>query len=110
MQGAGANAISSIGAGISAIFTPLTQTVGGIGSSSAIGLTLDAVVSTISHGTTVTPSSVASSIGTPTFAQKQISSCPSGYVQCQNASVDIPAEVSDREIINSYLNTGFFYE
>lgn len=110
MTGAGASAISAIGAGVSAIFTPLTQTVGGIGSSSAIGLTLDAVVSTISHGTTVTPSSVSASIGTPTFAQKQISTCPSGYIQCQNASVDIPADVSDREIINSYLNTGFFYE
>ena len=90
-------------------FLPLTQSVGGISSASATGLGFDMQVFTVCHGTTVSPSSVSSSIGTPAMAQKQIGTL-SGYVQCQNASVDLPAEVSDREIINSYLNTGFFYE
>lgn len=107
MAKAGASIISSA---TQAVFTPLSQTVGGLGSSAAIGLPFDAEVATICHNTTVAPSSVTASMGTPTMAQKTINSCPSGYVQCQDASVDLAGEVSDREIINSYLNTGFFYE
>ena len=34
----------------------------------------------------------------------------SGYVQCDNASVSIAGDNTEREIINNYLNTGFFYE
>ena len=34
----------------------------------------------------------------------------SGYVQCDNASVAIAGDNTEREIINNYLNTGFFYE
>lgn len=34
----------------------------------------------------------------------------SGYVQCENASVTIAGDNTEREIINNYLNTGFFYE
>lgn len=34
----------------------------------------------------------------------------SGYVQCENASVSINGLESEREAINSYLNSGFYYE
>lgn len=34
----------------------------------------------------------------------------SGYVQCDNASVALAGDNTEREIINNYLNTGFFYE
>lgn len=34
----------------------------------------------------------------------------SGYVQCENASIDISGENTEREEINSYLNGGFYYE
>ena len=34
----------------------------------------------------------------------------SGYVQCDNASVAIAGDNTEREVINTYLNTGFFYE
>ena len=34
----------------------------------------------------------------------------SGYVQCDNASVDIAGDNSERDVINNYLNTGFYYE
>lgn len=34
----------------------------------------------------------------------------SGYVQCEAASVAIAGDNTEREIINNYLNTGFFYE
>ena len=34
----------------------------------------------------------------------------SGYVQCDNASVVMSGSVLERDRINDYLNTGFFYE
>lgn len=34
----------------------------------------------------------------------------SGYVQCENASVDIVGSSSERDAINGYLNSGFYYE
>lgn len=34
----------------------------------------------------------------------------SGYIQCENASVDIQGLANERDQINNYLNTGFFYE
>ncbi|MBO7733696.1 MAG: hypothetical protein J6S67_14120, partial [Methanobrevibacter sp.] len=34
----------------------------------------------------------------------------SGYVQCEAASVALAGDNTEREIINNYLNTGFFYE
>jgi len=34
----------------------------------------------------------------------------SGYVQCEKASIEIPGDVWERTQINSYLNSGFYYE
>lgn len=34
----------------------------------------------------------------------------SGYVQCSNASISIAGDEYERETINSYLNSGFYYE
>ena len=34
----------------------------------------------------------------------------SGYVQCDGASVSITGDAWERDQINSYLNSGFFYE
>ena len=34
----------------------------------------------------------------------------SGYVQCDGASVDIAGDNAEREAINSFLNSGFYYE
>ena len=33
-----------------------------------------------------------------------------GYVQSDNASVDIPGTAIEKDRVNQYLNTGFFYE
>ena len=106
--------VSALGGAIGGIaeaaFNPITQSVGGLSSAAAAKLPFDAELVLISHNTNVTPSSISASMGTPTFAQKQISSCPAGYIQCQNASVETTAKDADRDIINGYLNSGFFYE
>ena len=34
----------------------------------------------------------------------------SGYVQCDDASVSMPGTATEKDRVNSYLNSGFFYE
>lgn len=47
--------------------------------------------------------------GMPYFKGATISSL-SGYVKCNGASISISGFESDRETINEYLNSGFYYE
>lgn len=88
---------------------PLSQSVGGISSGAAAGLDHNVKVISICHDTVVSPSSVSSVMGTPAMATKTISSL-SGYIQCQDASVNGSMRSKDRSEINGYLNSGFFYE
>lgn len=109
MAGGLVGAVSGVANAATNMFTPICQTAGGLGSSAGSGLSLDVVMASVCHDTTVSPSSVSSVIGTPAYAAKQISTL-SGYVQCKDASVSTSAKDEDREIINGYLNSGFFYE
>ena len=34
----------------------------------------------------------------------------SGYVQCENAAVDMPGTIVEKQRVNDYLNSGFYYE
>lgn len=99
---------------LKAFCTPLSQSVGGIGTCAELGMlnnsgNLDIYIATVTYETNIDPSSVASVMGTPTFAVKNIGSL-SGFIQCQNASVAVNAHANEREEINSYLNSGFYYE
>lgn len=102
------NAGGLIGAGISAM-TPLSQSVGGISSGAGSGLPKWLQFTSICHDTVVSPSSVSAVMGTPANAVKTINTL-SGYVQCSGASVDVACLEKDRDEINGYLNSGFFYE
>ena len=44
------------------------------------------------------------------FFQVDTISLVSGYVKCWNASVNCAATPADKDIINDYLNSGFYYE
>ena len=48
-------------------------------------------------------------VGRPVQACATISSF-SGYVQCSDASVSMPGTATEKDRVNSYLNSGFFYE
>lgn len=90
-------------------FAPIPQTVGGVSSAAAVGTSCKFKIISIAHDTTVTPDSVKSVIGTPAFQKKMIGSL-SGYIQCQNASINANCRQSERDVVNGYLNSGFFYE
>ena len=47
--------------------------------------------------------------GRPLFANRVINTM-SGFIKCGNASIPLNGENSDREIINNYLNSGFYFE
>lgn len=47
--------------------------------------------------------------GLPCDGCRQISTL-SGYVQCEGASVDCSANIKEKQEINIYLNSGFYYE
>jgi hypothetical protein len=47
--------------------------------------------------------------GMPYFQVSTVSSL-SGYVQCHDASVDIPGDGSEQDVVNGYMNSGFYYE
>lgn len=108
IAGIASSATSAAGNIFTSVFTPFTQTVGGLGSAAASALPFDAEIVLISHNTNVNPSSVSSVMGTPAMAVKTIGNL-SGYVQCQNASVRGNMRAEDRSEINGYLNSGFFY-
>lgn len=67
------------------------------------------VLCTIYHDTNTPPDTLAETVGTPAMSVKTLSSCR-GFVQCYNASISGDMTASERDIINNYLNGGFFHE
>lgn len=61
------------------------------------------------YGASCVPSSVAKTIGRPTFKNVDLSGY-SGYIICSGASVSAPAYASEVDSINSYLNSGCYIE
>ena len=69
----------------------------------------DVQLVTIYHDTNTPPDTLATTVGTPAMSVKTLSSCH-GFVQCYNASISGDMTAFERDIINNYLNGGFFHE
>lgn len=63
----------------------------------------------IEYKATQDPDSLTADSGRVCMARHQLSTC-SGYVKCIDASVPINGMSEERDAINEYLNTGFYYE
>lgn len=48
-------------------------------------------------------------MGRPLCMPKQISTI-AGYIECENVEIDIPATITEKKKITSYMEDGFFYE
>lgn len=83
--------------------------IGGACGGSAMGLDSKVRCYTIYHDTTVTPSNVSAVQGTPTNAVMALSTI-TGYVQTVNASVSGDMELSEKQKINSMLDSGIYIE
>lgn len=51
----------------------------------------------------------ANRVGRPLYEYKTINTL-SGYVKCGAASIDIPGAGPNKDAVNAYLNSGFYYE
>ena len=74
-----------------------------------LGLNIVATVLTRRPAETAIDTAYKQVSGMPYYKGATISSL-SGYVKCNGASVDISGFDSDRDTINAYLNSGFYYE
>ena len=83
--------------------------VGGIGGGSGAGLPLYVECYTVNHETIVTPGSMAATMGRPVMKPMSLSGL-SGYCQCANAHVAAPAQASELDALDHYLNSGFYIE
>lgn len=62
--------------------------------------------SVVNYGSKSFPASVA---GRPLYEYRAINTL-SGYVKCGAASIDIPGAGPNKDAVNAYLNSGFYYE
>lgn len=88
-----------------------THTNGSLSSAVSSRLSLD-IISTVSTRTPTTwniSTEFAAISGMPYFKSAQISNL-SGYIQCSGASVSITGYDAEKESVNDYLNSGFYYE
>lgn len=83
--------------------------IGGIGGGAGCGLDLSIACYTVAHNTVINPSDMQQTMGVPTMKPLALSSC-SGYCQCANAHVEAPAQASELNMIDMFLNSGFYIE
>lgn len=83
--------------------------VGGIGGGAGLGLGRDAVCYTVCHDPVVGPLVMKDTMGLPTMKPMLLDNL-TGYCQCANAHVDCAAMSVELEMIDNYLNSGFYIE
>ena len=88
-----------------------TQVNGSLGSvlSTRLGLAIRATIITRQPAETDIDNAYKSVSGMPYFKGDTIGNL-SGFVKCNGASIEIDGFDSDRDTINGYLNSGFYYE
>lgn len=83
--------------------------IGGIGGGAGTGLSLDCKCFTVAHPTVIPPDDMQATMGLPTMAPHFLSDL-TGYCQCANAHIELAATDTEINMVNSYLNSGFFIE
>lgn len=109
---ASGNAIGAVAGGFNAVRSAIgvdPSSVGSMGGSSAFKCYTNILVLVMAHNTNVDPSSVASTIGRPLNAVRNIGSL-SGYVQTTDAEVQTSAPDEYKTVMNDSLNGGMYIE
>lgn len=83
--------------------------IGGIGGGAGVGLSLNVTCYTVNHETIITPSAMAATMGRPVMKPMSLSGL-TGYCQCANGHVSAPAQASELDALDHYLNSGFYIE
>lgn len=88
------------------ILTPRTALTGGTGNKALLLSHQTFIFNVITYGTKEYPTANA---GRPVYEYKTISSIP-GFIKCGGASLDTVAHGNEKDAIDNYLNSGFYYE
>lgn len=88
------------------ILSPEVTSIGAVGSVGGILNNLEASVICYTRMSTE-PNGAGE--GYADGKSRKISTC-SGYLRCRNASIEISGFTGDQEAVNSYLNSGFYFE
>lgn len=104
------NAVDSAYQTADAMLTRHNSCIGGIGGGAGVGLSLDMTCFTVSHETIIPPVSMKDTMGLPTMMPLTLSTLPDGYIQCANAHVALNADAPIMNVVDYYLNSGFFKE
>ena len=83
--------------------------IGGVGGGAGAGLDLNVTCYTVAHNTIVNPSDMQATMGLPTMKPMSLSSL-TGYCQCANAHVELDMPSSIMDIVDSFINSGFYIE
>lgn len=106
------NVAGAIGSGFNAVRSAIgvdPSSVGSMGGSSAFECYKNILVLVMAHNTNVDPASVASTIGRPLNAVRNIGTL-SGYVQTADAEVQTSAPDEYKTVMNDSLNGGMYIE
>ena len=108
----GAGAVALVGAsalGIGGAITGTPTTISSNGGGAILGLNSRVTLTSICHDTNVAPSQPSAVIGQPYYRKATLGSF-SGYVQTVGASVLINGTDSEKDQLNSMLDSGLFIE
>lgn len=102
------NIIGGVGDIVNGIRQNISPTPSFIGSQTGVaGVTFkDAIITVLQKQSAEFPLSV---YGKPCCKNLTLGNL-TGYIKCDNASIDLPGHGGDKDKINSYLNSGFYYE
>ena len=84
-------------------------TIGSLGSSGLGNIAFKCYVLSHDFSIDLATDGYEETIGTPVMKTMSLSSL-SGYVQCVNAHIEAPAQASELDAIDGYVNSGFFIE
>ena len=106
--------VTAIGGGVVSGFKTDTMSKGGYGAFASSSLFRNTNLGQIrckivTHGSSQSPASMASVGGRPLFETRRIGTL-SGFVKCAGASVNIAGLENEKELVNTFLNGGFYYE
>jgi len=107
---AGLGATATSAASLAQSLSVHTQVNGSVSSAVATELSRKIIATVITRKPSTTNlTDYQTTLGMPYFQVATISSL-SGYVQCSDASVDCNLTPQEKDEINGYLNSGFYYE
>ena len=89
--------------------TPNFTSIGGLDGVAGVGTNQNITCYTVFHDTIVPPNTELATVGAPTMAPKALSGL-TGFCQCLDAHVESSDMKSLIDIVDGYLNSGFFIE